>query len=195
NFNGHGEYSSLEAAASSLCASADASLLMLVWHPCSRRGAARAMASTAAGAAGRHRLIGRFLARCPTDVTPARCGMQARAAGNGVGLSLSPPGRRWPSGKRPGPWLLQPLRRVQPLAGVTPERPPLRLPQVLAIAQRRAVAGTSGLRMHLPVLPQHEVLLPAEEVEAVLARLRHQLRQLARRQRTDTAFRMHADPV
>ena len=49
--------------------------------------------------------------------------------------------------------------------------------------------------MNLVVLLQLERLLPAIEVEAVLARLAHQLAQLAGRQRAHRAFRVHADAM
>src|SRR5690606_1597202 len=66
---------------------------------------------------------------------------------------------------------------------------------MLAVAEGRAVARAAGLRVHLVVLLQYEVLLPAVEIKAVFARLLHQLRQLARGQGPDPAFRMHPDPV
>ncbi len=46
--------------------------------------------------------------------------------------------------------------------------------------------------MHQPVLAQDELPLPVQEIEAVLPRLFDDLAQLARWQRADRGFRMHA---
>ena len=53
----------------------------------------------------------------------------------------------------------------------------------MAFVERQAAARTDALGMRQPVLFEDEGFLPFEEIETVVARLRHQLAQLGRRQR------------
>src|SRR5690606_21038587 len=82
---------------------------------------------------------------------------------------------------------------VQLLAVSAVERAPLLFPQPGLEPQLAPAPGALGPGVHLVVLLEHEVLLPAVEVEAVLARLLHQFAQFAWGQGADGRLGMHAD--
>src|SRR5690242_18566122 len=75
----------------------------------------------------------------------------------------------------------QPRAAISHLAPLTIKAATVRCSQILP-CERNLTARARALVMREPVLAEHVRLLPFEEVEAVLAGLRDELAQLARRQ-------------